>query len=203
MKQLVIIGAGGHGRVVKDVAECVGYDNIIFLDDSEKSNPAVVGRTDEFECYINSSDFFVAIGNSEVRERISNILITKGANIVTLIHPMSAVSKSSKIGWGVVVMAGAVVNADSVIGNGVIVNTCASVDHDSIVNEFAHVSVGAHVCGAVTIGKYVWIGAGATIINNISICNDCIVGAGAVVINDIAECGTYVGAPARLIKGRY
>lgn len=195
-KEIIIIGAGGHGKVVADIAECMGYKRINFLDDSDTFNPRVVGKTDEFERYIKKADFFVAIGNSKVREKLFRQLADKGADIATLIHPNAAVSKSAKIGAGVAVMAGAVINADSIIGNGVIVNTCSSVDHDCVVGDFCHIAVGAHICGTVTVGRHTWVGAGATVINNVNICADCMIGAGAVVVKNIDRTGLYKGLPA-------
>lgn len=194
----MIIGAGGHGRVAADVASQMGYERIAFLDDAQL--PGVIGKTSDFSKYLNSADFFVAIGNSKIREQLICELNKNGANLVSLIHPSAIISEKAEIGTGVIVMAGAVVNTDAVLGNGVIVNTCASVDHDCYVSEFSHVSVGAHICGTVTIGNHTWIGAGATVINNVSICSNCIIGAGAVVIGQITEEGTYVGIPAGKVK---
>lgn len=197
-KEIIIIGAGGHGKVVADIAELVGYKKINFLDDSDNFNPRVIGKTDDFEKYIKKADFFVAIGNSKVRERITKKLTDNGANVATLIHPMAAVSKSAKIGKGVAVMAGAVINADSIIGDGAIVNTCASVDHDCVIGDYCHIAVGAHICGTVTVGRHTWVGAGATVINNVNICADCMIGAGAVIVKNIDASGVYKGLPAVL-----
>lgn len=190
-RRLLIIGASGHGRVCADVAEKMNlWDEIVFADDNP---PAVFpyriigGSTVEW-----AEDCFVGIGSSAIREKLS-----KGRNLVKLIHPNAVIGDRVKIGLGTVVMAGAVVNADAEIGNNVIINTCASVDHDSQIGDFVHVSVGAHVAGTVTIGANTWVGAGATVKNNINICGGCMIGAGAVVIKDIEEEGTYVGVPAK------
>lgn len=197
---LVIIGAGGHGRVAADVAALCGYEKILFLDDGAPSGVQIAGTTADFKGYLKNADFFVAIGSCAVREKIFGILEAEGAEIVSLIHPNAVVSPSAEIRRGAVVMAGAVVNCGAVIGRGAIINTCSSVDHDSAVGDFSHVSVGAHLAGSVTLGKRVFIGAGATVINNISVCDDCTVGAGAAVVKKISESGTYVGVPARRIK---
>ncbi len=193
--QIVIIGAGGHGRVAADIAGEIGYDQIVFLDDMDV--PGAAGKTEDFFRYIDDSVFFIAIGNSRIRHRIHNMLRDNNATVVSLIHPNAIISDDVKIGVGTIVMAGAVVNTGASIGESVIVNTCASVDHDCRVGDYAHISVGAHVCGTVDIGVHTWIGAGATVINNVDICSECIIGAGAVVIRNIDEPGTYVGVPAR------
>lgn len=194
MKKLIIIGAGGHGRVVSETAKLNGYEVIDFLDDAD--NQATVGKVADFIKYICDFEFIVAIGNNKVRMKIQSDLKKSGANIVSLVHPNATVSESASIGKGTVVMAGAVINAGAVVGDGAIINTCASVDHDCRIGNFSHISVGARICGTVEIGDCTWIGAGATVINNINICGGSTVGAGAVVVKDINISGTYVGVPA-------
>ena len=196
-KELVIIGAGGHGKVAADIARKQGYEIIRFLDDALVSG--VEGRVSEFERFLDNAAFFVAIGNSLIREKITNELHSKGAELVTLIHPNAVVAENVKIGKGTVIMAGAVVNTDTEIGDGAIVNTCASVDHDCRIARYVHVAVGAHVCGTVNIGEHTWIGAGAIVSNNINIIGRCMIGAGAVIINNIGNKGTYVGIPGKRI----
>ena len=202
MNRLIIIGAGGHGRVVADIARLNGYNDIRFLDDSDISVSGgyhVVGKVDEYVKYTDNSDFIVAIGNNKVRRNILETVQKNGANIVTLIHPAAVIAENVNIGKGSVVMSGAVVNCGTVIGVGVIINTCSSVDHDCIVEDYVHISVGSHLAGTVKIGECTMIGAGATVINNISICENCVIGAGAVVVKNIKEKGTYVGVPAKKV----
>lgn len=198
MEKLIIIGAGGHGRVVSETAELNGYKKIDFLDDANKQT--AVGKVSDFIKYIDEADFIVAIGSNAARMKIQSDLKKKGANIISLVHPNAIVSQSVSIGKGTVVMAGAVINAGALIGDGAIINTCASVDHDCKIGDFSHISVGARICGTVAIGKSTWIGAGTTVINNIKICDECLIGAGAVVTENIDKSGTYVGVPVRKIK---
>ncbi len=202
MKQLVIIGASGHGKVAADIAKRNGYERIVFLDDNESLTEcggyAVVGNSSRFVDF--DSDVFVAIGNPKIREKILTQIEIVGKHIPTLVHPNASIAENVSLGKGTVVVAGAVVNPGAVIGRGCIINTCASVDHDCEVADFVHVSVGAHVAGTVTIGARTWIGAGATVSNNIRICGDCMIGAGAVVIRDILKSGAYVGVPAGMIR---
>ena len=197
MRRLVIIGAGGHGKVVADIAKSNCYEDIIFLDDNKNikkcGNYDVVGSISDIKKY-TEYDFFVAIGNSSIRKRIQDKL----ENLVTLIHPNAIIAENVSIGQGSVVMAGAVINSDTVIGSGCIVNTCASIDHDCRVEDFVHCSVGSHICGTVCIGHGTCVGAGAIIINNIDICPECVIGAGAVVTQNIYCRGVYIGLPARL-----
>ena len=200
-KKIVIIGAGGHGRVVADIARLNGYDDILFLDDDPANKKLkIAGPVSEYNNFLEGYDFFVAIGNNATREKLTKIIDKAGANIVTLVHPAAVVCENVKMGRGCVVMACAVINTDAIIGEGVIVNTCSSVDHDCEIGDFTHVSVGAHVSGTVKTGKRVFLCAGATVANNLGIVDDCVIGAGAVVVKDIEKSGLYVGVPARMKK---
>ena len=199
-KKLIIIGAGGHGRVVRDIARSNGYRRIFFLDDERKDGIETLGAISDFTRYLNTHVFFVAIGDSRARARITESLVKAGGRIVTLIHPSATVSEDAKIGIGTVVMAGAVIGSGSTIGDRAIINTNSAVDHDCVIRDFSHVSVGASLGGCVTLEPHVWVGAGATLINNVDVCEGCLIGAGAVVVRDISERGTYVGVPARLMR---
>lgn len=192
----MIIGAGGHGKVIADIALLNGYKKVEFLDDAVNTAVPTVGTVADYERFVATHDFVVGIGNNAIRKRVMQRLTDSGASVVSLIHPRATIGSDVCIGQGTVVMAGSVINASTVVGDGVIINTCSSVDHDCTVGDFTHVSVGAHVAGTVTVGPGTMIGAGATVINNLSVCADCMIGAGAVVVKDIKEAGTYVGVPA-------
>ena len=198
--KLMIIGAGGHGRVCADIATLAGYTEVAFLDDGAPLGGAVKGRSADAARYFEEYDLFVAVGNAAVRHRLLAALTEQGATVATLVHPHASVAWDALLGVGTVVMAGAVVSTGARLADGAIVNTCASVDHDCTLGTCVHVAVGAHLCGTVTVGDGTWIGAGATVINNIKITTDCTVGAGAAVVKDITEQGTYVGVPAKRIK---
>ena len=198
MKQLIIIGASGHGKVVADIAKINGYENILFLDDNDKAFECdgyrVVGKVSEFVNF--DDDFFVAIGNAGTRQKIQLQLENANKTVVALVHPNAIIADNVKIGKGTVVMAGVVINPATTIGKGCIINTCSSVDHDNAIGDYVHISVGAHTAGTVKIGDKTWLGIGAVVSNNLSICENCIVGAGAVVVNNITESGIYLGVPA-------
>lgn len=199
-ERLIIIGAGGHGHVAFDIAKKSGrFNEIMFLDDAEvfDRDIAVIGKVSDYNRYIESAAFFVAIGNNYTRSRIQTELGLKGAKIATLVHPNSVVCEDVKLADGCIVMAGAVINTGSKICEGTIINTASSVDHDCVIGKFAHISVGANLAGSVKIGDFTFICAGATVINNISICDECTIGAGAVVLDDILTKGLYVGMPAK------
>ncbi|MGN1401817.1 MAG: acetyltransferase [Bacillus sp. (in: firmicutes)] len=201
--KLLIIGAGGHGKVVADVAANINkWKEISFLDDSslEQVNDfKIIGSTSNFSKYLDDYELFVALGDNIIRFEFYQELEVLGASIPTLIHPQSIISNKVKIGRGTVVMAGAIVNVSTVIGKGCIINTGATIDHDNYIEDFVHISPGVHLAGAVTIGAKSWVGIGSTVKNNISIAKESTVGAGSVVIKDLTEPGIYVGVPTRRV----
>lgn len=201
MNKLIIIGAGGHGKVIADIALKNGYTDICFLDDNstgECMGFPIVGKASDVESYNNgATDFVIAIGNNAVRQSISERYDVKW---VTLIHPSAQVGAYVSLGEGSVVMANAVVNPCAKVGRHCILNTGAIVEHDNRLADFVHVSPGAKLAGGVTVGLRTWIGVGACVINNIEICADVMIGAGAVVTKTINDKGTYVGVPAVMKK---
>jgi sugar O-acyltransferase, sialic acid O-acetyltransferase neuD family len=201
MKEVVIIGASGHGKVVADIILKSSDRLVGFLDDDEKkgrefSGFPILGAVSKWKEY-RDKYFIIAIGDPVVREQISKEITT---NFYIALHPSAQVSMiDTSIEEGTVVMANAVINSGAKIGKHCIVNTSAVVEHDNQISDFAHISVGAKLAGAVNIGSRTWIGIGATVSNNLIICDNCIIGAGAVVVRDIKESGKYIGVPARKI----
>lgn len=201
MNRLVIVGAGGHGKVIADNALKNGYTDISFVDDRTIGSCMgfpIVGRSSDIrELDDGKTDFVIGIGNNAIRKMIAE---NNDVNWVTLIHPSAQISAGVSIGKGTVVMAQVVVNAGAVMGNHCIINSGAVVEHDNAIGDYTHISPGAMLGGTVRVGKLTHIGIGAAVRNNIDICDNCIVGAGAVVVKDIKESGTYVGVPVRKIK---
>lgn len=198
MRSVIIIGASGHGKVVADLIQKSGDIVVGFLDDNPNIGKTfigfpVLGVVEDYKKF--DVEFLIAIGNTEVRKRISKELAV--TSWYTAIHPTAVIADIGvEIGEGTVIMANAVVNAGAKIGKHCIINTGAIVEHDNRIGDFVHVSVGANLAGTVSVGNGSWIGVGASVSNNINICGDCMVGAGAVVIKDIKDAGTYVGVPA-------
>lgn len=202
---LIIIGAGGHGKVVADVAiDTEKYENIYFMDDYSSTNLFYgfknLGETNQLYKYKNSADVFVAIGRNDIRKGILEKLLGNNYHVPTLIHSSAIISKNAQIDRGTVIMPAVVINSSATIGLGAIINTNSNIDHDCKIGDFTHVSPGVSIAGSVKIGKECWIGINSTIINNISITDGIVVGAGSVVIKNIKERGTYIGSPARRIK---
>lgn len=206
MKTLVILGAGGHGRVVADCAELIGnYDCIKFVDDcfadrKHNNHWPIIGNTNTWVEHLKTADFIVAFGKNELRYNTLKALNKLQANIISLVHPKAVVSPHAKIGKGVVVFANAVVNIGAVIHDGCIINTGATIDHDCIIKDAVHISPGANIAGGVTIGSCSWLGIGCSVVEYIELAENTQVGAGAAVIKPTEPNSLYLGVPAKRIK---
>jgi len=203
MKKLAILGASGHGKVVAEIAELIGWDEVVFFDDAFPSVEKigvwpVRGTTEDMVTDVDVyTAAIVAIGDNHIRLEKSNYLLSKGFKLETLIHPRSTVSKYAEVGVGTVVMAGAIINPFTSIGLSSIINTSCSIDHDCTIAEGVHISPGAHVAGGVSIGEMSWLGIGSVVKQGIAISDSVIVAAGAVVVNDV-PCNSIVkGVPAK------
>ena len=194
-QRVVIIGAGGHGKVVADIVRACGDAVVGFLDD-EPGKENVLGPLSSARNY-SDCRFVIAIGSNETRKRLADALSVRW---YTAIHPTAVISPSASIGAGTVVMANAVVNAEAVIGAHCIVNTAAVVEHENVLADFVHISPNAALGGNVHVGECTHVGIGASVKNNVSICGGCTIGAGAAVVKDIDAAGIYVGVPARELK---
>ena len=203
---LVIIGAGGHGRVVAECAETIGnYQQILFLDDcfGERKNNAhwpIVDKVAGWVNYVNTPEFIVAFGDNTLRVAMQNQLELAGVNVISLIHPQAVVSKYTTIGAGTVVFAGAVINIGTTVGKTCIINTSASIDHDCTLAQGVHISPNVSLAGGVNVGAGSWLGIGSIVIQYLSIAEHCQIGAGGVVIKNLDKAGVYVGNPIHRIK---
>lgn len=206
MSNLLILGAGGHGKVVAETAIATGkWNTISFLDNnsdlSEVLDLPVLGGFDSYQDHLGIyKSAFVAIGNNKNRLLWLEKLEKAGYQIPSIIHPFSVVSNYSEIGLGSIIMPGVVVNANSIISEGCILNTSSTVDHDCMLENGVHVSPGVNVSGTVHIKKCTWLGVGSKVSNNISIGSNVIVAAGSTVIHDIPDNVMVAGVPAKIKK---
>lgn len=199
MRALQILCAGGHGKVVAEVAELCGYERIVFID-TQWPERTTNGRWRIVSDKIinDGSDLFCAAGSNSLRQRFfSNVDLSRSP---ILSHPASVISSSAIIGAGSIIMPGAVVNADVRAGKGTIFNTGSSVDHDCKLGDFVHVSPGARLAGSVTVGTGTWIGIGASIIQNVTLGRQVVVAAGAAVISDVPDEHRVGGVPAATLR---
>jgi len=200
---LLIIGAGGHGKVVADTALLLGWENVAFLDDRAATiglplGLPVVGTLGELAAQRRAySCAIVAVGDAKLRLELTERCRRSGFEVVSIVHPMAYVSKFASIGAGCAAFAQSAINAGVKIGDACIVNTAATVDHDCLIGHGVHICPGAHLAGDVRVGDRSWIGIAATIRQGITIGRDATAGAGAVVVADVADGSTVVGVPAR------
>jgi len=196
-EKVILIGGGGHARVVIDCIQSAGDSVVGILDDhlapgSTVLGIPVLGTTAQSADY-KDSRFVIAIGNNSVRKRLAEMF---ELNWHTVIHPSAVVSRYSLVGSGTVIMPNAVVNAGAAVGCHCIINTGAIVEHDNLLEDYVHISPGASLGGTVHVGAETHIGIGTSVKNNIDICGNCVIGAGAAVVKSITESGIYVGIPA-------
>ena len=204
MNTLIIIGAGGHGKVVADAAACANYwKEIVFADKRypELLNaghwPVTHDGNDLDNLDKNTCDVIVAIGDNNIRHKLHNELKIKGFNLVNVIHPSAQISNYAETGIGNAIMAQVVINVDTKVGDACIINTAATVDHDCIIADGVHISPGAHLAGHVEVGQQSWIGIGATVNQSLNIGKNVILGAGSVAIEPIPDGKTATGVPAK------
>ena len=195
-KKIAIIGAGGHGKVVGEIAALSEFEKIDFFDDKfnqiKKYPFSIVGNLDDLNnCLKNYDAFFVAIGDNNKRYEKIEWLKKRNLNIINLIHPKSTISKLSNFGTGTCIMANAVINPGSLIKNGVIINTSASIDHDCFVDDFSHISPNCSISGNVILGKFSHLGTGTSVNPGIRIGNSVRTAIGSRVFSNILDNTIY------------
>lgn len=211
MNKLLILGAGGNGKVIAETAmSCNFFEEIQFLDDNfntKKQNNLskleIIGPLESiYDTKIKNkfSYAIVSISDHKLRSKWFNFLEEESFHLKPIIHRSAYVSKSSKLGNGTVVYPKACIQSDSLIGKGVFLNTNCCVEHDSFIGDFVHICPGSNLGGNVRIGKGSWIGIGSSIIQGIKIGEEVLLGAGSVVIKDLPNTVKAVGNPAKIIK---
>jgi UDP-perosamine 4-acetyltransferase len=206
---IVIVGAGGHGKVVLDTLELAGKYKIVgFIDaDSDRVGTEVNGipilgpinMLDKLRRQ-NVAGAIVAIGDNRVRRSYAEAVLQSKLELVTAIHPTAVISRSATIGRNILIAAGAILNAETQVADSAIINTGAIIEHECRIGQAAHICPGAVLAGRVQIGEGAFVGLGAKIIPCMTVGVNAIVGAGAVVVEDVPADTTVTGVPAKVIK---
>lgn len=206
MQPTIIIGGGGHAKVVIEVLRAAGvYEPIGCLDLHPPALGNVAGApylgTDEQMPNLYRSGVrcaIVALGDNLVRQVLLDRVLQVGFRLATAVSPMATISPSASLGRGIAVMPGAVVGPDVTIGDGCILNTNASIDHDSQLGHCCHIGPGATLAGRVTVGDLAFVATGSSVIPETMIGANSIVGAGSVVVRDIPDYVVAYGVPAHV-----
>ena len=204
--RVLLVGGGGHARVILDILtaneeyEIAGFTSIEKDEKTTSLFACAHLGTDKALPHLYSTgttNAFVAIGNNQRRKASTQELKALGFTLINAISRHAVLSRHATLGVGIAVMPGAIVNAGTEVGDGAIINTNASVDHDCLIGAFSHIAPGATIAGSVKIGEEVLIGVGARIIPGVTIGNRAIIAAGAVVIHDVAPNVMVAGVPAK------
>jgi len=201
--KLLIIGAGGHAKVV---IESINDEKItIFIADQFKNTHSCQKilnyQVYDLKSWIDKKiQFHTAIGNNQDRRRLTENFKDSNRKAFNVIHPNSIISESSTLGEGIFIAANAIIAAEVEIRSGCIVNHGSVVDHECTIDEFSHIAPNAVIGGGVKIGKECLIGAASIILPNIKIGNNVTIGAGAVVTKNIKDNATIIGNPGRNLK---
>lgn len=208
-RAVIVIGAGGHGRVILDILRQNRSNVLGFLDASksvgyEIDDAKVIGKDSDINRFVDEASFVVGIGDNWTRSQIVKKLKETNPNIqfVSALHPRAIISPSVTIGVGTVVMAGAVINPGTHIGSHCIVNTSASIDHDCEIADFAAIQPGAVLGGNIKVGENSVISLGAKVIHGRSIGAHSVIGAGSTVLDDIPPFAVAYGTPATVVRNR-
>jgi len=211
MEKIVLVGGGGHCKVMIDIISMEKkYDILGIIDNvgSEVLGIPVIGKDQDLEKIFLSgvTNAAISIGglnNPNIRWRIYEHLKDIGFKLPILIHPKAHVSDFSKLEEGTCVMAGALINPEVHVGKINIVNTGAIIEHDCRIGDNTHISPGAVVCGGSKVGCNTQIGANAVVIQGVTIEERCIIGAGSVVTRDIQVNSIAYGNPARVTRKNF
>lgn len=213
MLSIIVIGAGGHAKVLLDTL--LGQDRriigIVDQDDSklgmELLGIPVIGNDDLIFSYQAKEILLVngigSINHTSLRGNISQRFKSKGYFFVQVIHPSAIIAKDVKLAEGVQVMAGAIIQTGCMIGMNTVVNTKASLDHDCKIGANVHIAPGVTISGGVEIDDGAHVGTGAVIIQGIKIGKNSIIGAGSVVIRDVMPETTVIGVPGVVYNRKY
>lgn len=209
-KPVIVLGAGGHAKVLIDALIKQGATIVGIVDSDCKKNGRqildvdIIGDDATVLRYSKDKIYLVngigSVGSTRLREKIFMKFISQGYRFPVVVHPSAIIANDVEILEGAQVMAGVVIQTGAVIGQNTIVNTKASIDHDCIIKSHVHISPGVTICGGVSVGKGTHVGAGTTIIQGVEIGTNTIVGAGSLVLKNVADNKKIYGNPAKEVN---
>lgn len=213
MENILIIGSGGHAKVIIDIVEKEGSYNIVgLLNKQANGNEKILGydllgKEEDLPKFAKIHDIqgiIIAVGDNYTRAKVVSRTKEKCPELsfFSAIHPQASIAPDVSIGQGTVIMAGVSVNVTSSIGEFCILNTNSSLDHDSQMGNFSSLAPGVTVGGECQINEFSAINIGATLIPRITIGKHSVVGAGALVNKAVGSFEVVYGRPAKKIRDR-
>lgn len=210
-EKVVVIGAGGHARVVAECIDREKYELVGFLDKDDEmfgreiNGIPIIGNDSNPQHWLKSgvTGCIIGIGHVgkyQVRNKLYKLYKNAGFHMISAIHPQSIISETAVIKDGTVVMPGAIINANACIGENVIINSKVVVEHDVVIEDGVHVAPGSTISGGTNVGENTLIGAGSVVIQMINIGENAVIGAGTVVIRDVPANVLAVGNPVRIVR---
>jgi sugar O-acyltransferase (sialic acid O-acetyltransferase NeuD family) len=206
---VIVVGAGGHAKVLIDILHMNHIPMIGLTDKNMKSQGKtilgvpIIGDDDLILSYSPQKIMLVnglgSTGSTLHRQQIFTTFKDRGYGFCNVIHKSAILAKDISYGEGIQVMAGSVIQPGCVLGNNVILNTKASVDHDCVVGDHVHIAPGTTICGGVIVGEGAHVGTGSVVVQGVKIGKASIVGAGAVVTKDIPDYTLVMGVPAKAV----
>lgn len=205
-QKVILIGAGGHAKVIADILthrmdiDIVGCTDrnitgrVLHLDilGDDRLLPQLFGQ--------DVRHTLIAIGDNGLRMKLARNASTIGFEFINAVSRYAYVSGSASLGCGIAVMHGAIIQPETRVGDHSIINTGVTIDHECVIGTGCHIAPGSNLAGLVTVGDSSFLGVGVRVIPGVKIGRGCIIGAGAVVIHDIPDYSTAVGVPAKVLK---
>ena len=213
MQHIVIFGASSHGSVVLDCLEKEGKYRVVGFIDSYKPKGScqngyqILGSEDDLPYLCdahNISGGIVAIGDNTIRKNVVDTIqrIVPEFTFVSTVHPSALLGKDVRIGKGVAILTGVIINTNSKVGDFCILNTNSVLEHDGLMEAYSSLAPGVYTGGQFRLGKFSAIGLRTNIIDNITIEEHTVIGAGSLVLKNIGDHLVAYGAPAKVIRVR-
>ena len=208
-RSIVILGAGGHAKVVAEALTLSGKEILGCITSDKKPGEVCFGLevlgSDGILAKFSRQDVLIANGIGSLpyqtlRKKLAEKVRALGFEFTSVIHPTAIISDTVKLSNGAQIMAGVVIQPSSIIGADSIVNTGVVIDHDCIIGDNCHISPGVTLCGGVLVDSCVFVGAGSSVLQNISIGANSIVASGSVVYKNIGENVTFIQSKYEINK---
>jgi len=204
-KEVVLVGFSGHGYVVAEAAIASNMNLRYYTDKKQiTKNPfdlAYLGFEDDFDFafWDKEYDYILGIGDNLIRRKTADLFISKGGELLNVIHPSASISAKVQFGIGNFISRNVSLNALVEIGDICILNTGCIIEHECIIGNGVHIAPGAVLAGNIEIGDNTFVGANSVIKQGVRIGANVIIGAGSVILKDIADNRKIVGNPGKEI----